>query len=144
MAVVAGRNPRTSFSEQEIATCLQSRAGSRLALALLDIDARLQDMRARYVECERDSAVRLQNNATLTKMIEEAQAERASHVRQIQTLTEWLQQAQADDNAASHKLEIPFIADPDSSRPATLSRLRAVVSAQENYWPAFAAAAWFG
>jgi len=96
MAVVAGRNALTSFADDEIAARLKSPSTSRLALALLDLDAQLQDLRSRYFECEQDSAIRLQNNTTLTNLLAEAQADRNTYIGEIETLTKWLTQAQAD------------------------------------------------
>jgi glycosyltransferase involved in cell wall biosynthesis len=106
MAVVAGRNALTSFSDDEVAARLKSRSSSRLALALLDLDAQLQDMRARYFECEQDSAVRLQNNVTLTKLLAEAEADRHARIGEIETLTKWLTQAQADRAAQAGRLRV--------------------------------------
>jgi glycosyltransferase involved in cell wall biosynthesis/2-polyprenyl-3-methyl-5-hydroxy-6-metoxy-1,4-benzoquinol methylase len=106
MAVVAGRNALSSFSDEEAATRLESRASSRLALALLDLDAQLQDVRGRYFDCEKDSAVRLQNNETLTNLLAEAQAECTSQIGQIETLTKWLTQAQAAYSAQAGRLRV--------------------------------------
>jgi glycosyltransferase involved in cell wall biosynthesis/2-polyprenyl-3-methyl-5-hydroxy-6-metoxy-1,4-benzoquinol methylase len=78
MAAVAGRNALSTFSEDEVAKCLQSRADSRMALALLDLDAELRDVRASYLSCQEDSSVRLQSVLTLTKLLDQAQAERTA------------------------------------------------------------------
>jgi glycosyltransferase involved in cell wall biosynthesis/SAM-dependent methyltransferase len=106
MAVVAGRNDLTSFSDDEVAARLKSRSSSRLALALLDLDAQLHEMRARYFECEQDSAVRLQNNLTLTNLLAEAQADRDARIGEIQTLTKWLTLAQADRAAQAGRVRV--------------------------------------
>jgi glycosyltransferase involved in cell wall biosynthesis/2-polyprenyl-3-methyl-5-hydroxy-6-metoxy-1,4-benzoquinol methylase len=105
MALVAGRNALPTFSDQDVATRLESRAGSRLPLALLDLDGLLQDVRARYLESEKDSAARLQNNETLNKLLAEAQAERISHVSQIEALTKWLIECRAECDAQALKLK---------------------------------------
>ena len=132
MAAVAGRNALSRFSDEEVATSLESRAHTRLALALLDMDAQLQDLRARYLKCEQDSALRLQNNDTLSKLLTEAQAARTSHIGQIATLTEWLIKARADRDALGQRLKVLDIGDPLRAESAELievkQQLRSAVS----------------
>ena len=124
MAVVAGRNARSIFSDEDVATRLQARASSRLTLALLDLDTQFQNERTRYLECEQDSALRLQNNVTLTKLLTEAQAERDSHVGQIGTLSEWLIKARAQRDALEQRLKVLETKNPIRDQSAELIEVK--------------------
>jgi len=151
MTVAAGHNALLSFSDQEVAARLESRANSRMPLALLDLAAQLQDVRSRYVECERDSAVRLQNNVTLTNLLTEAQADCSAYIGQIATLTQWLIKERTSQGLQSAVSEtgaleslcadlpvntnisayVPSVYDLESARIAELSAFTAQLNARE-------------
>jgi glycosyltransferase involved in cell wall biosynthesis/SAM-dependent methyltransferase len=125
MALVAGRDALPGFSDEDVATRLESSACGRLPLALLDLDGLLRDVQSRYLESEKDSAVRLQNNEILSKLLAEAQADRISHIGQIEALTKWLIEARADREAQALKLNAleEMRADSKATGAALASRL---------------------
>ena len=95
MAAVAGRNTLACFSEDQVASRMESCSCGRIPLALLDLDKQLQELRARNMQCEADSAARLKNNDILDKLLVEAHAACASQIGQIETLERWLAEARS-------------------------------------------------
>jgi glycosyltransferase involved in cell wall biosynthesis/SAM-dependent methyltransferase len=88
MLVVASRAPLTPRPEIEAVATLAGAhtTGTRLVLALLDLDRDHRAMAERLTRAENDAAARLQNTLSLGAMLAEADADRKARLEQVQTL----------------------------------------------------------
>jgi glycosyltransferase involved in cell wall biosynthesis/SAM-dependent methyltransferase len=96
MFLAAGRQALVRTQERAVTESLESRAPSRLSLALLDLDQRFQELNARYAESEADRVARLRDVHALQELLEEAQADRANRLENIHTLEKLLTETQSN------------------------------------------------
>jgi glycosyltransferase involved in cell wall biosynthesis/2-polyprenyl-3-methyl-5-hydroxy-6-metoxy-1,4-benzoquinol methylase len=105
MSLVAGRQPLSRFTEEEIEVNLKLRPSGRLILAMLDLDRHCQAALTRSREMEASLARQLQNGAILERAYAESEADRADRLQNILKLEELVREAQAQASVTLASLE---------------------------------------
>jgi glycosyltransferase involved in cell wall biosynthesis/2-polyprenyl-3-methyl-5-hydroxy-6-metoxy-1,4-benzoquinol methylase len=86
---------KNSIPVQEAAIRLQSSPEGHAVVALMDLDARFQELQLRFAESENDRAARLQNMQQLEQLLAESQADRSARLDNIHRLERNLAEAAA-------------------------------------------------
>jgi len=108
MLFIASRVSLPTHNEDEITNALTSSPSGRLVLAFLDLDDEKNRFRQKWQEAEADRAARLDQINTLTKLLQESEADRAARLEQIQELTAMVKSTQAELEATQAELDSYF------------------------------------
>ncbi len=125
MFLLAGRAPLEAGNCESIQNMLCANPNGRMVQALLDLEQQRQDFRKRCEEF-RDQCLQLsEQNAALTGLIHESEADRAARLDQIEQLTELLRESDKDREARFEQIQrlTRLLEESEADRAARLETM---------------------
>lgn len=136
MFLLAGRAPLKVNDSESIQNILCTNSNGRMVQALLDLEHQRQDFRKRCEQLQYQCLQLSEQNAALTGLLHESEADRAARLDQIHQLTELLKESETDRAARLdniRELESKFAALQSSLEKMQATRAFRVLR-RMGYW----------